>query len=110
MKVTLTDESRQLDVEIRCRDWNVAGVVAACNETNPPEGYKLLSAITKSRRRTGRRANLSMRFVWRPQDPDLDTPSKDDLYEIFMKDARFAAQGDEGSEDARKTGGAPYPD
>ena len=109
MKLTLSDNSRQLDVEIRCRNWAIAGVIAAVNETNPPVGYKLLSAITKRRRKTGRRANLSMRFGWFPQHANQIPATEQALLEVFAWDARVASVGQD-SDEAGETRGGAHPD
>ena len=79
-----------VEVELRCRDTDVAHRIASRNTDTPPNGYKLMSHMVRRRGESGTRRNLSMRFLYAPQKESDRELTTEELAPLFEFDQRLA--------------------
>lgn len=87
MKVLI--DGRHLEVKVRANNWDLAGEVALRNKRLPPDGYKLISTMTRNRDRSGSRCELSMRFLL--SDKRVDAITEEEAFSEFQIDADVAS-------------------
>lgn len=54
----------EMSVSVRCPDWEMASQMGVDFREEPPDGYKLVSYDIRSRGKSGRSVNLTMRFEY----------------------------------------------